>query len=105
MTNTHAAILNCLDAPLPALMWVPLLSKAMFRDSSIAAEAMGYEVDETDADWRSQVTGDKYHVHRETGTEPGSPGSTPTPRASASTAAAPAAELSRSAEKFHSGCG
>jgi peptide-methionine (R)-S-oxide reductase len=67
---------------------------------------MGYEVDKTDAEWRAQLTPTEYHVLREAGTERAFTGEyTDTETVGVYRCRACGAELFRSTEKFHSGCG
>lgn len=67
---------------------------------------MGYEVDKTEAEWRSQLSPPEYRVLREAGTEPAFTGEyTDTTTVGVYSCRACGAELFRSATKFESHCG
>jgi len=67
---------------------------------------MRHQVEKTDAEWREQLTPEEYHVLREAGTEPAFTGEyTDTETVGVYRCRACGAELFRSSEKFHSGCG
>jgi peptide-methionine (R)-S-oxide reductase len=67
---------------------------------------MGHEIEKTEAEWRKQLTPEEYQVLRQAGTERAFTGEyTDTETVGVYRCRACGAELFRSAEKFHSGCG
>jgi peptide-methionine (R)-S-oxide reductase len=88
------------------LFYVLLLALSGCAGKKEAAMNNRFPVQKTDAEWRTELTSEQYHVLREAGTERPFTGIyTDSEKAGVYRCAACGAELFTSDSKFHSGCG